>query len=208
MDPLPLGSDWKIIRNHRSLTTEDRENSDIDFTKSTKEKFDDSLASIAHASNGTVKLTEIENYRPDDYMRESVKIFCDDEINRQKRLHLKKIAEYQYQEMQSQDIKLRQKMEKESRIIQQVIMCIVCHISGSPCWRMPFGAHSGAFNHYHTYYHTYYAYSSSYYFYLRLIYYLCLMFIFRITLCMLIFLNNNRIGSIHQLISSFRHFLI
>ena len=110
MDPLPLGPLWKIIKNHRSLSKEDRVKSEIDFKINSKIKLDNNLAEIAQPADNMIKLVEIENYRPDNYMQESVKIFGDDEIDRQKSIHLKKVADYQHQERISQNQKSMKKV--------------------------------------------------------------------------------------------------
>ena len=104
LDPLPLGPLWKIIRNHRSLTKQDRVKSEIDFKINSKIKLDSNLAEIAQPVDNMIKLVEIENYRPDNYMQECTKIFNDDEIDRQKRIHSKKVADYEHQEQLSKNL--------------------------------------------------------------------------------------------------------
>ena len=119
-DTLPLGPTWKIIRQHRSLTSEDRHQSEIDNTKIIQMKQQDFSDTQAFTETERSKMKEIENYRPREYMQETMKIFNNDQINKRKEGHERRVAEYRYQWEKEAEKVHRQKILRRKKKIEEV----------------------------------------------------------------------------------------
>jgi hypothetical protein len=77
---LPLGSDLKILKQHRSLCKEEKIRNDYQNTEDVQTRRLGQCQSEASLDKDIAKLKEIEHYRTADYMNESLKILTFDEL--------------------------------------------------------------------------------------------------------------------------------
>lgn len=80
MSHLPLGSDLKILKQHRSLCKEEKIRNDYQNTEDVQSRRLGQSRSEASLDKDIAKLKEIEHYRTAEYMNESLKILTFDEL--------------------------------------------------------------------------------------------------------------------------------
>ena len=120
MTQLPLGADWTIIRQHRSLGTAERIESDLLNTFNVRMRRQDSSDTQLQLDKEIAKMKEIENYRTAQFMDESMKILSYEEL-REKKTSQKRKEEMFKNRMEKMAEKVqREAAEKEALKIIRV----------------------------------------------------------------------------------------
>lgn len=128
MTQLPLGADWTIIRQHRSLSTAERIESDLQNTFNVRMRRQDSFDTQCQLDKEIARMKEIENYRTAQYMDESLKILSYEEL-REKKAAQERKGENLKNRMASMAEKVqREEAEKEALRIIRVSTHVLCLI--------------------------------------------------------------------------------
>ena len=80
MSHLPLGSDMRILKQHRSLCKDEKISNDSQNTQDVRTRRLGQSQSEACLDKDIAKLKEIEHYRTAEYMNESLKILTFDDL--------------------------------------------------------------------------------------------------------------------------------
>ena len=120
MTQLPLGADWTIIRQHRSLGTAERIESDLLNTFNVRMRRQDTSDAQLQLDKEIAKMKEIENYRTAQYMDESMKIFSHEELRERKSSQKRKEEKFKNRMVSMAEKVQRENAEKEALKIIRV----------------------------------------------------------------------------------------
>jgi hypothetical protein len=125
MSHLPLGSDLKILKQHRSLYKEEKIRNDYQNTEDVQTRRLGQSQSEASLDKDIAKLKEIEHYRTAEYMNESLKILTFDELVTKKAAQDRKNDVFKKQMVRERSRAAARDMSQVSSDFLSHILCLI-----------------------------------------------------------------------------------